>query len=163
MSTIDGQDFKNWFGNSKIVDAAGIPLRLYHGTEAQKIDVFDRDRVGEQFHQDERGFFFTDSETEAEGYARNTSYGLPRETPGAVVSVYLSLQNPLIVEIDMDPVNEWDNNHAEIQRKATEGGHDGIVVKAKKYSSMYVAFDPAQIMILEQRPAARFEAIPRRP
>src|SRR3546814_7013631 len=33
-------EFKRWFGNSKVVDADGQPLRVYHGTD-QSFDAFD--------------------------------------------------------------------------------------------------------------------------
>lgn len=37
---INTPEFKNWFKDSKIVDADGNPLVLYHGTE-RDFDTFD--------------------------------------------------------------------------------------------------------------------------
>ena len=39
--------FKEWFGNSKVVDEAGKPLKVYHGTPAKNVEnwAFDPDRV----------------------------------------------------------------------------------------------------------------------
>lgn len=54
--------FRRWFGDSKVVDANGDPLVVYHGTTAPEFDVF---RPGEQAH--DAGIFFTDNEFVAEG------------------------------------------------------------------------------------------------
>jgi hypothetical protein len=60
--------FKNWFGDSKVVDDKGQPLVVYHGTDAE-FDVFDRKkqrdgRLG-------KGFYFTSSPEEAKLYGKN--------------------------------------------------------------------------------------------
>jgi len=146
----DTPAFGRWFGDSKVVDENGDPLVVHHGT-GEKFDAFSKDMVGTSFNQDARGFFFTDSRPEAEGYARNTSYGLPRDTPGTVQDVYLSIRNPLVKEIDFDPIDAWDNNHKAFQEEAARGGHDGITIKARKGASMYVAFEPTQIKSIYNR------------
>lgn len=43
FSINDDENFKKWFGDSKIVDAAGKPLTMYHGTNAD-FNSFDRGR-----------------------------------------------------------------------------------------------------------------------
>lgn len=40
-SITDTPAFKKWFGDSKIVNAIGEPLRLYHGTTHPRIQKFD--------------------------------------------------------------------------------------------------------------------------
>ncbi len=146
----DSDAFKNWFGDSKVVDKNGEPLVVYHGTE-QTFDAFDPEMVGANFGQDERGFFFTDSKSMAESYARNTSYGMPRGDNGAVFDVYLSLKNPLVVKVDFDPISEWDSRYAQLQKKAAKQGNDGIIIKAQKGDSLYVAFNPEQIKSVDNR------------
>lgn len=37
---INSQSFKEWFGNSKVVDSAGNPLMVYHGSRNTKIKSF---------------------------------------------------------------------------------------------------------------------------
>ena len=57
------QAFKNWFGNSKVVDENGNPLVVYHGTNAD-FDTFDNS-VNQSKHRQvgaDLGYFFTDSE-----------------------------------------------------------------------------------------------------
>ena len=65
--------FERWFGNSRVVDAAGQPLVVYHGTN-QTFGRFSKKRggmaTGPQAGADD-GFFFTSDHTEAEDYARH--------------------------------------------------------------------------------------------
>jgi hypothetical protein len=78
--------FKAWFGQSKVVDASGQPLRVYHGTEKD----FDEFGYGIQPGADQigSGFYFTTDPAEASGYAGGSQ--------GArVIPAYLSIQNPL--------------------------------------------------------------------
>ena len=64
------KEFKNWFGDSKVVDENGKPLVVYHGT-ADIIEVFDERYGGETTANNEYGaFFFTDNLEVAEDYSR---------------------------------------------------------------------------------------------
>lgn len=40
------ENFKKWFGKSKVVDENGKPLVVYHGTNASDFDTFDTNYVG---------------------------------------------------------------------------------------------------------------------
>lgn len=40
------RNFWRWFGDSKVVDAEGRPLVVYHGTPGSTFEVFDKSRVG---------------------------------------------------------------------------------------------------------------------
>ena len=64
---IDTPEFNNWFGGSKVVDDAGTPIAVYHGTGRP-------DRVGEQFRKSRATSgpmsFFTDNPEVASGYAK---------------------------------------------------------------------------------------------
>lgn len=82
-------EFQKWFGESKVVDAQGQPLMVYHGTNAhayspgESIEVFNtRPASGRG------GAFFTDSPRLAKQYGERT------------YSTYLSLKNPLVVYAD---------------------------------------------------------------
>lgn len=67
---VDSEAFKNWFGNSKVVDADGKPLVVYHGTTAD-FSSFDPRRKGEATRSDSAayGFFFSRSPEIATDYA----------------------------------------------------------------------------------------------
>ena len=67
---ITTEAFKKWFGNSRVVDAQGNPLAVYHGTRAA-FEAFDPTKRGTATGAPsaEVGFFFTDRVKTAEYYA----------------------------------------------------------------------------------------------
>ncbi len=66
----DSKYFKNWFGDSKVVDEDGNPLVVYHGT-ADIIEAFDERYGGETTANNEYGaFFFANDKEIAEDYSR---------------------------------------------------------------------------------------------
>lgn len=75
-------EFKRWFGDSKVVDAGGKPLVVYHGTTAD-FDTFDKDKIVRKAAG--TGFYFT-SDRGQQGYAEGNGAN--------VMPVYLSIKNP---------------------------------------------------------------------
>jgi hypothetical protein len=60
--------FKKWFGDSKVVDANGKPLVVYHGTVGD-VTSFDPDRAGQEKYSDwGKGIYFTPSASTADYY-----------------------------------------------------------------------------------------------
>ena len=57
---------------SKVVDANGEPLVVWHGTNAD-FDKFDPNLVGKVFGYDTKGFFFSSLESDAMDYAKNAA------------------------------------------------------------------------------------------
>ena len=149
-------DFARWFGASKVVDAQGQPLVVYHGT-ASDFDRFDAERIGANFSMSRGGFFFVSNIEAAWNYADSAAGpGLSAPLPGRkarVISAYLSLKNPLILKAsDTEwPEMYFDDNAEDILRRAHRGGHDGVIVHGiDPYSddeprSIYIAFRPEQI------------------
>lgn len=74
------QQFKRWFGKSKIVNADGTPKVMYHGSDAT-FSVFDVNKAKASGYYG-KGFYFTDSESHASTY-------------GKLYPAYLSVQTPL--------------------------------------------------------------------
>lgn len=74
------QQFKRWFGKSKIVNADGTPKVMYHGSDAS-FSVFDVNKAKASGYYG-KGFYFTDSESHASTY-------------GKLYPAYLSVQMPL--------------------------------------------------------------------
>jgi hypothetical protein len=74
-------DFWHWFGNSKVVDKGGRPLRVFHGTNTQFDQFFPMSHFGTAVAANQRVGYRT------------------RQTGGAgyVVPVYLRIENPLRV------------------------------------------------------------------
>lgn len=94
-------EFKNFFGNSKVVDANGAPMVVYHGTNAD-FTAFDDATSGANSGNRGflgRGFYFSSSPQSASMYAgvtRPQGTDTWRRTDGGnVMPAYLSLQNPL--------------------------------------------------------------------
>ena len=84
-SPLDNAAFRKWFGRSKVVDARGEPLVVYHGSPYLGIKVFD---PGHGTALLGRGMYFTRDYDEALGYAKGDT-----ET---VYPVYLRVEWPFI-------------------------------------------------------------------
>jgi hypothetical protein len=163
-------EFKNWFGESKVVDAEGKPLTVYHGTRSpQDFNTFRTDSG----HNYGPGAYFTPEARRASGYAG--------EQEGArVYSTYVSVEKPYTVQSDatiqdlgyklrQDPANDaliqkllqkynsTDKNilgNAEVGNAwLREQGYDGIIKQRNRYTEdgyvpevvEVVAFNPEQV------------------
>jgi len=111
---IETPAFKAWFGDSRVVDDAGKPLVVYHGTTGPGFASFDATRIGSANMPGwfGSGFYVTDSRGYAEGiYAR----GAKGETPakgfeaggsgGTVAPLYIKLERPFIFGPDDGNIN----------------------------------------------------------
>ena len=148
--------FRDWFGASKVATPEGMPLQVYHGTNAPGFEVFDPSTAGGKTGNvtTPLGHFFTDQPNEASRYA--TSWGAEG---GNVRPAYLSLQNPYEM-----PKSEFDKlamsvfrgektepeamaHSAGLRQQLIDQGHDGIVIpgSGKGRPTEYVAFHPEQI------------------
>lgn len=150
--------FKKWFGNSKVSDWQGNPIVVYHGTE-NNFKIFKNTGKSRQIGANV-GFFFTSDKEMAKQYADDKR----------VMPVYLSLQNPLIIDenstvkIFNQNINIKDafdfftqlgniKSEQEIKEELIKLGYDGIVlnntnVDTRSYENLhdvYVAFYPEQI------------------
>lgn len=150
-------EFKAWFGDSKVVDADGKPLVVYHGTNKD----FDRFKAGKDkgslAADAGAGIFFSSDSDVAHYFAWNA----PRKkgesvTEGnQILPTYLSLKNPL--ERDFD--GEW-KKPSEVKKMADAAkasGNDGLILRNirdganGKAADVYVAFSPTQIKSINNR------------
>ncbi len=156
--TTQTPEFKAWFGDSKVVDADGKPLVVYHGTGAD-FEAFDNRRTG----TNDRGlwgrghYLSTSSET-ASMYAM-------REGDGArVIAAYASIKNPLIVTTGKDLITRLPDGRntrdltgpnldgAKIKDIALAAGNDGVIqIKPDGTIGDIVAFSPEQIKSVNNR------------
>lgn len=161
--------FKRWFGDSKVVDADGRPLVVYHGTN-QAITAFDPARIGLRdpgFFGS--GFYFTPDEVVAQDYASGEfDPPGPRPEVQEVIPVYLSLQNPFVWDMSDEGAQATRaalaaagirresvrGNSASLgnakereifNRSVREQGYDGVVVRDEDGIQEVVAFRPEQI------------------
>lgn len=154
---IDTPQFKNWFGSSKVVDEAGRPRVVYHGTSSRDdFDVFDPDK-GSRKNFEQFGNWFTSSPAGAEQYARYlTEEG---RTSGPIIPTYISMQNPWETTWD-DMLRHFefkagDLRKPESAKKIREylkaSGKDGVIVKGfqenpnAEMQDVFIALDPTQI------------------
>ena len=88
-------EFKNWFGESKVVDADGKPLTVYHGTDA---DFTSFKQAKEGYFG--KGIYLTPNPDTASGYAASSAGGDTRGEGGNVMPLYASIKNPMSVVDD---------------------------------------------------------------
>lgn len=153
--------FFRWFKHSKVVDKDYKPLRVYHGTK-HEFKEFSRAHHGKQdFGYLGEGFYFTASHKIA------SSYGTAGEG-GHILPVYLSLQNPYIIDkhnwqrtdqgysrvvaISQELQQKGENftkanAHAakQYRQELEDAGYDGIIDDSDGAMTQIVAFYPNQI------------------
>ena len=136
---IDTPEFRRWFADSKVVDADGNPLVVYHGTGGD-FSAFDPQAAPKSYRSDAGKQFFTDSPDVASEYAQDAGSG------ANVMPVYLSMKNPRVEETEGSPADWWDANGDDLfWRLDVEGsGHDGVIVRGPD-STMYVTSSPNKI------------------
>lgn len=147
-------NFWEWFGDSKIVDSDGNPLRVYHGTEADFDNFSDELRGSRTKHDKEDvGYHFTDDASYSDAYASTSTMNLymtyvemfPEESDKVkhnirnsnIMPVYLKIENPYYI-----PDAKIDRN---VIQKAKNLGHDGIIGKLGDKTKEFVVFEPNQI------------------
>lgn len=151
----DSPAFKEWFGDSKVVDADGKPLVVYHGT-ASNFEAFSKS--ADPKHIDLPGFFFTPEAGIADSFAESASRKPFRDEAGYiagfenanVMQVYLSIQNPAEINLSDRETGKM-TLAADVRamlEKAQTDGHDGAVIRGWSDGSgdvQWVAFAPTQI------------------
>ena len=123
-------EFKKWFGDSKVVDAEGKPLVVYHGTSSDINGSMSPSR-GEG-HLIDGGIYLTVDPEHAAQYTK--------ETGGNIMPLYVSLQNPAFdADRALHPTRE----------SLIAAGYDGVINEGYRpgvqNSIEIIAFSPTQI------------------
>ncbi|MBF8177803.1 ADP-ribosyltransferase-containing protein [Herminiimonas contaminans] len=152
--------FKKWFGDSKVVDADGKPLIVYHGSpDARFVDedgIFAtmKDRMlkfgntpeSKRAAADERAFFFTSSKKVAETYADDSRAWDYQVAVPAVIPTYVSIKNPLEVDAAGKHWREAQVsiNKNDFVKQAKADGYDGVIIRNVRdsYDSLTTGKDP---------------------
>jgi hypothetical protein len=166
--------FKKWFGDSKVVDAEGRPLVVYHGSPnpavgargfAFRIGATEGRRT--DFGNFGDGVYMTPQKFIADVYARGNQ---GRGAFGATLPLYVSIQNPIRItvaggeytdevtalgkKLGVTAIPEWRGSgqhnpewSRQFRAKALAAGYDGVITQNIDGSmgSEVVAFDPTQI------------------
>lgn len=93
---INTPEFKAWFGNSKVVDDAGQPLKMVHFSN-NDFSQFDKSRAGLNNDESSIGFWFADRD----------DFAFNNENHPVKYDVYLKMENPLIIEGSGTETNPW--------------------------------------------------------
>lgn len=139
-------NFSAWFGSSKVTNWDNEPLVVYHGA-AKPFESFDVARVGSSHVDVEEGeaYFFSNDIKTAKWYAKDSAKQQKvKPAAGHVFEVYLSFQNPLIVEFGGSGIEGLGEEIANAKTK----GHDGLICRDYDdggISDHYIAFSPTQI------------------
>jgi Large polyvalent protein associated domain 39/ADP-Ribosyltransferase in polyvalent proteins len=128
--------FRKWFGDSKVVDAQGKPLVVYHGTAAD-FSAFNKDQGGRaQYFGD--GIYLTSDKNQASMYAG-------RGEGSNVMPVYAALKNPFIEGVSKfnggKTLVATELRKDLIQKRYEKAGFDGVILQR----GWVVAFRPEQI------------------
>ena len=164
----ESDNFKKWFGDSKVVDETGEPLRVYHGTTK----TFSEFNPGAGNPLDAgwfgKGFYFAKNAKKSTEFSGLRSGGSQQTMP-----VYLNLRNPYTAEVsNVRSLRDSDKFLSDIKAKFKPGqnvgqqgwlyeftpksmvasdilkanGYDGIIVEDKANGDHeYIAFHPEQI------------------
>ena len=134
------QQFKRWFGDwekkpysaSKVVDADGKPLVVYHGTDADFT----------VFKSKDGNYWFSASEDYAEAMAEERG-------GNRVMQTYLNMRKPYYAKLKPSQFSD-PNFEAAIIREAKSKGYDGVILENDTSNDLekdtfYVVFAPTQI------------------
>ena len=161
----DSKAFKDWFGDSKVVNEDGSPMVVYHGSPDVRGII--NGGFSDNYRSRKGQYFFTDSMRTANTYARDDK-GIAdyQNAEPHVLELYLSIQNPMIIDAKN---KHWRETEKYIY-EAKEKGHDGIIIKNSKDdymnntssmpSTVYAVFDPSQAKsAMEGRLRSRIDGI----
>ncbi len=161
---IETPEFKDWFGESKVVDESNAPKVLYHGTK-DDVSSFDLDHPN---RKDAgwlgRGVYLFDRPDAADIYAGQKASASGEKTSDAagqnIMPLYASLQNPyratLADKQKLMHIEHAQGNKAarvasaEWTKKLQAEGYDGVVFEGtgvgwKNAPTEYVVFDPTSV------------------
>ena len=138
--------FRAWFGSSKVVDAQGKPLVVYHGGP-DGITKFSASKSG-TFGA---GVYLTNAEDTAKGYADNAG---PKYNSGKVHAVFAKIDRPYVVDYSL-PMDELLKAKSVFKQRGSSerlssDGYDGVVVIDGDYRE-YVVFSPNQIKSVDNK------------
>lgn len=125
---VDTPAFKNWFRNSKVVDANDNPVVVYHGTD-KKFRAFSKKKSIMGI------IWFTSNKADIEAGEVGAA------GKGHVLEMYASIQNPAGWE-EYDKLGLW-----ELQAR----GYDGAMLKHKDGSFTGFVFNPTQLKSVKNK------------
>ena len=164
---VDTKQFKDWFGDSKIVDKDGTPLVVYHDTNSK---VYVNKETGENWddlsweakemwekrddwdkHWEEKDFYTFDNKNHGRRSVELPAFFFsPKPDPHHEygkrrISAFLSIKNPAI-DPEMEDLGRTDTAGQDAMNKLIEQGYDGVIrTRENGEVDEIMAFRPEQI------------------
>ena len=122
---INTDAFRKMFGNSKVVDEDGKPLRVYHSTD-KNFDTYDMKLLGKN----------TFSNANNPSYAATSAVGIwfnenPIDLYDNAMPVYIKIENPLYLNSVEELAQEIESRFFEIKENEVNEKYDNLREKAK--------------------------------
>ena len=144
--TQEASPFEKWFAGSKVVDAQGKPLKLFHGTSKdQDFRAFKMPRNGVWFTTDPKSASDYAADNDSQGYKMDGWEYKKTHTASRVIPCFVKMLNPLVVDAWPERLQ-----YATNYKKAQAEWFD--LLRAKRYDGViapggiFVAIgDPTQI------------------
>jgi N12 class adenine-specific DNA methylase len=144
--------FRDWFKDSKVVDAEGKPLVVYHATDAD-FEAFDFSKLGRVTR--------ANATSEAAGVMAEVGVWTNTRDISAdtmqdrALPLYVSLQNPLEISFsDLWSMAEGYESGDAMRAALESDGYDGLAVDDSEFGgTSFVAFYPTQIKSVNNRGA----------
>jgi len=123
----ESEEFKQWFGDSKIVDSKGKPVLLYHATNFSEEDKIDQENVFSVFKESDdgklgAGIYSSSLPKYAESYGPT----------GTVMPLYASIKNPLVINMDADSIETDADGYQSVAIKVGIRANTALEGVAKK-------------------------------
>ena len=138
-------NLKKWFGNSKVVNPDGTPMRVYHGTSSD-FGEFSHEHIGKEndYGYMGAGFYFMSDPEWGSGYAEVAG---EKSGGSSVLPVYLKMENPYIIyKYEQLPLKAKTGIFNKTEAIALTNilkkrGYDGVILDNMEF----VVFEPQQI------------------
>jgi len=144
------KEFKEWFGDSKVVDDKGKPLVVYHGSP-NKFEKFDKKKLGSNTGKtitNLSGFFFSDNQKVADSFK-----GKQLEN-GNLIQGFIKINNPYFIDAKNKDYSQMKHILNDKIENLDKNKYDGIFIKNYKdsndnnplISNQFIIFYPTQII-----------------
>jgi hypothetical protein len=142
--------FAEWFGDSKVVDANGVPIEVYHGTDSD-FDTFmaQAPETYVEGHKDMKGIYFSGDGNKASSYARPNKRRAKGNSRPRVIKAFLKIENPLnitkLIAAGQKAGLSFGNAKKEALTNLTPE-HDGVIFDGDNFNDAeYVVFESTQV------------------
>lgn len=137
--TVDREQFKNWFGESKVKYDNGEPMIVFHGTNNDTFSEVDNEEDVETVYPNKLGFWFADTRSAAGKQGDN------------VMSVYVKMEHPKLItqkkwDIIREKYSNSENYWKSLRKKLMDKGYDGIFIPKITYDGGEFSVKDSKVM-----------------